>query len=150
MRDTMQAVEEAVFNLLNGQLSYNAVNIPVSDEKKRLNVSANIFVILSTQQEDDGPETSDTFITNSTIDVEVWMKTDYEVSKSPIHNVSNQIYNLVIPAAYGQNGLTAPSGFQFMNVRRLRAITRTVAISETETITGKIITFGITVVEQNP
>lgn len=150
MLDTMEPFQLSVFNKLNGALNYNSTNVPVSDELKRLAVSADLFVILSTQQESDSVETSDTFITTSSIDIEVWMKTEYSTSKRPVHDVSNQILQLLIPAPYGQNGLGVQDHFQFQNVRRTRALTRTVALSDTQTITGKIITISADIVQQSP
>ena len=148
MRDTMDILEMAVYNALNGQLSYNSVNIPVYDEKRRVGQSDNIYVILSTQQESEIETNDCAFVTLSSIDIEILHKTDYEVSKTVINNISNQILQILIPTQV-TTGLAGVSGYQLLHVRRERAITRNFQITDSESIIAKIITITCQIVKQN-
>lgn len=145
----MDILNLAVFNALNGNLSWDGDNVPVYDEKRRVNATDNIYVVLSTQQESDAPQTSDAFITLSTIDIEILHKTDYEVSKTVVNNISNQILNIIFPTPQ-TNGMPVQDHFQILNVRRERAITRQFALTDSQSILAKIITISCHIVQQSP
>ena len=149
MRDTMDILQMAVFGALNGNLSYNSANVPVYDEKKEVGQNDNLYVLLSTQQENDNPQTSDAFITDSSIDIEITHKTGFEVSKKVLNNISNQILEILIPTP-STNGMAVQNLFQIQNVRRTASITRNLSISETQSVLQKIITISAQIVEQNP
>ena len=143
MKDTQKPLRQAVFNLLDGQLTYDSAAVNVYDE---MNDGDDIYVLLSTQQET-FDETSDTFITRSSISIEVVAKTGTWVSKDIIDDISDQIYDLLRPTT-STTGLANPSGFLIQNVQRENAITQTLQISATESILRKLITIVVTIVEQ--
>ncbi len=148
MRDTQKLLRMAVYNLISGQLSYNSTNVPVYDEKRKVGATDNIFVILSTQQETDD-NTSDAFITDSSIDIEINHKSDFEVSKDAIDDVANQILTLILPTP-STDGFPVQSLFQITCVRRTSTITRNFSISDSQTIIAKIITISSKIVQQMP
>ena len=51
MRDTKKILRHAIFNALDGQITYNSVAVPVVDEKIRNSAPSDLFIVLSTQSE---------------------------------------------------------------------------------------------------
>lgn len=145
MLDTKKPLRIAVFNALDGLLSYNAVAVPVYDEKVRTGESPRLYVILSTQQESDVEQNDSTWITQSSIDLEIIHRTGSEVSKNPIDEVYEDILEIILPTRQTV-GLTIPAGFQFLNAKREQAITQAFEIGATESviITRFKLTFTIT------
>lgn len=147
MKDTMYPLQTSIFNLLDGNLSWNGSNIPIYDEKTKIGNTDNIVVILSTQQEAPAGEQSDCgYFTESSIDLVVMQKSEFEVSKAAIHNVGEQILNILFPS-YPETAIVCP-GFQVIG-RRTRAITRDFSITNTQSVVAKIITISCLMIEQN-
>lgn len=143
MRDTCKQLRLSVFNCLNGNL--NGRNI--YDEKKKVGATDTMFVILSTQQESPIQDNDSTWISTSSIDIEIIAKTDSETSKDDIDELANLILSLVFPTR-STCALIAPSNLEFQNAVCSRTITRNISLSETESILSKIITFTTTIVQQ--
>lgn len=142
MKDTQKILRTAVFQMLNGNIS-----IPVYDEKKRVTSNARIYALLSTQQEtDENP--SDAFITLSSIDIEIIHRSDFEVTKDSIDDISTEILQILIPAPTS-DGLIVQNLFQITNVRRTSTITRQISVSDTDSIVSKIINITCHIIEQN-
>jgi len=137
----------AVYNRINGNLTYNSANVPVYDEKKKVGHTAKIYIILSTQQETPTESNDCTWITLSTIDIEVIARTEFEVSKDMIDDIADDIQDLLLPTKFTE-GYSVPSGFEFANPRFTNTITQTLQISETESILRKILKFEVQIVEQ--
>lgn len=141
MKDTQKILRTAVFQMLNGNIS-----IPVYDEKKRIGSNAKIYALLSTQQEtDENP--SDAFITLSSIDIEIIHRSDFEVTKDSIDDISTEILEILIPTPTS-DGLIVQNLFQITNVRRISTITRQISLTETENIVSKIINITCHIIEQ--
>ena len=148
MRDAQYPLRLACFNVLTGAVSFNSQVIGFYDEKKR--AAGNIYCIFGTQQSTRSPESTDCmWVTDETIDIEIWHKTGSEVSKDIIDSVSNQIYTLLSPATLTA-GFANPSLMQVLFFDLQNAITRAFEITPTESVTGKIITFKCTIVQQSP
>lgn len=147
MRDTQQILRMAVFNLLNGNLSYNSENVPVYDEKRKSGDTDTIFVILGTQQETDD-NTSDAFITDSSIDIEIQHRTDFEISKDAIDHISNQILELILPTPQS-DGFSVQNLFQILCVRRISTISRNFSLTDSQSIVAKTINISCKIVQQS-
>lgn len=143
MRDTQKQLRLAVFNALNGVIS-----VPVYDEKKLVSATDDTYVLLSTQQETPTEETDCTWITRSSIDLQVMQKTGSEVSKDDIDDISNEILVILMPTR-GTLGITAPSGLEFQNPAIESIVSRDLSLSETESILIKLVRFVVTIVQQN-
>jgi hypothetical protein len=144
----MRILRMAVYNLLNGNISYNGQNVPVYDEKRRVGDTDNLFIILGTQQESDD-DTSDTFITDSSIDIEIQHRTDYEVSKDAIDEVSNQVLDLILPTPQ-TNGFAVQNLALIQCVRRSRSVSRNFSLTDSQSIVAKIITITCKIIQQSP
>jgi hypothetical protein len=144
----MKILRLAVFNVLNGAVSYNSITVPVADEKRRIPQTANLFIILGNQQEtDESPDAA--FITNSSIDIEIHHKTDYEVSKDVIDDVSNSILTLLIPTP-GTHGLPVQNLMQILSVNRASAASRNFAVTDSGSVVSKVITITCRIIQQSP
>lgn len=148
MRDTQKILRMAVYQVLNGNLSYDGNNVPVFDEKRKLSSTDNLFVILGTQRETDD-NTDDAFITDSSIDIEIQHRTEFEVSKDAIDDVSNQILQIILPTPQ-TSGFPVQNLFQIQLVRRSSTISRNFSLTDSQSVVAKIITITCKIVQQSP
>lgn len=148
MKDTCKVLRWAIFGLLDGQITLNGAIIPIGDEKIRAGDPNGLFVTFGTQQERN-VSTDDAFITESAIDIEITQKTGYEVSKDDIDDVANLILDKIMPYP-DTDILTTDQGFLIQNIQRLSSITRSMAVTDTESVVSKIITVSATIVQQFP
>lgn len=146
MRDTQKILRSAIFQALNNTVVVNSATIPVFDEIRSVSSTANLFILLSTQQETQN-DTDDTFMTLSSIDIEVVHKSGASVSKDVMDDVGNAILTILFPSAWNE-GIVQPSLMEIKNLRRDRTITRVVELSPTETVLRKIITISATIIQQ--
>lgn len=151
MKDTKRILRKAVYNCLLDSVTIDSSIIPVFDEKRRIGVTTNLYILLSTQQESDD-NTSDAFMTDSSIDIEVVHRTGFEVSKDTIDDISNQILTLLIPDPNADTGLPtyADPLWQITLVRRVSSITRNFSITDTESVVAGIVTIQAKIIQQNP
>jgi hypothetical protein len=147
MRDTQKVLRKAIYDALNGTVLYDSAVVPVFDEKRSITSTANLYILLSTQTET-ASDTSDAFMTISTIDIEVCHKTGSEVSKDTMDDVANEVLEILFPTAWSV-GINNGSLMQIANLRRDRTVTRVIELSSTESVLRKIITLSATIVEQN-
>lgn len=133
MKDTKKILRHAVFAALDGQITYNSAAVPVVDEKVRSSEPSSLFIVLSTQQESPVERNSSSFITQSSIDIEIVQKSGAEVSKDAIDDVYEDILEIIFPAI-GTLGLTVPSGFQFQEGFRESCATSFAVIDAAESI----------------
>jgi hypothetical protein len=143
VKETKKILRQAIYDALDGQITINSEAVPVYDEK---NTGESIYILLSNQQETDD-NTSDVFITLSTIDIEVVQQTGYSVSKDDIDDITDQMLEILIPTP-SSNGLTAPTGFQFNHVRRESSRSLAFEISPTESIIRNITTISTIITQQ--
>lgn len=144
----MKILRHACRDLLSGNLSWQGVNVPVSDEKRKLRETAPLYVTFGTQQE--SPDnTSDAFITDSSIDIEIHHRSEFEVSKDGIDDVSNQILEILMPTPE-TDGFLVQNLFQITCVQRQSAITRNYGLTDSDTVVSKIITITCKIVQQFP
>lgn len=142
MKDTSKPFRIAIATALQGNIGAN-----LYDEKRWVQQTDTLFVILSTQQQIPSNENDCTWISRSSIDIEIIQKTGSEASKNDIDDVSNAICGLLVPAPFTTT--ITSSNLQFCNARVDSIISRNLAISETETILQKIIRFSCDIVEQS-
>jgi hypothetical protein len=95
MRSTKKVMRSVIYQALNGQVNVGGV-VPVYDEKRPDNSTADVYILLSTQQETE-LNTQDTFITESSIDIEVCQNTGAAVSKDKIDDIENNILTILMP-----------------------------------------------------
>ncbi len=144
MRDVSKPLRIAVFNCLSG----NVGSLPTFDEKQKVTGTANLFIVLSTQQQVPDEDISESWISRASIDIEVVQKTGSEVSKDDIDDASNTILGLLLPSPW-VSGVVTPPGLQFTNAKCESIISRNLSLSETESVVQKIIRFSVQVIQQS-
>lgn len=144
MKDVGYPLRKAFYELLNGSLSYNSVNVPVYDES--VQESADLYVILSSQTK--APtDNFCTFVSDCTITLDIVYKSSYNFTKDVIDNVHNQIGQL-LSSAPGRNSLPSQSGFQFSTLREDAFSYVPTLQTSTGYVTRKLLTYRIRIVEQ--
>lgn len=141
MKSTKRVIRKVIYDALS-----NVISVPVFDEKRHVDSTANAFVLLSTQQETND-NTQDSFLTLSSIDIEIVVKTSSEISKDRLDDIEDEILEILLPTPI-TDGISTYSGFQIANFRRDRSITRLWEMSPTETVQRTIITITATIVQQ--
>jgi hypothetical protein len=108
-----KVIRQAYYNVLNGNLSYNSINVPIYDEKVESN--EDVYVLMVAQ---DAVDTGDFHRQSwiSTITFDIVSKQYASVSKDIVDAVSEQIENIVKPTA-SAIGLEQQAGWQITNVR---------------------------------
>lgn len=152
MRDTAKQLRQAVYQCLVLNITYptgpmTLATLAFYDEKKSVLASDKIFALLSTQQETLTDENDCTWITRSSIDIEIYQKTGSEVSKDLIDDLSNAILVRLMPTPQTTN-IIDPSNLQFCNHRIDSIISRNISLSETESVLEKIIRFSVQIIQQ--
>lgn len=147
MRDAQYPLRLAIFGVLNGNLTYNGQPVNLYDEKKKVGSADKVYIVMGTQASTPVDDNDSCFITDETIDLEILHKTEFEVTKDFIDDLSNQMYQQLIPTKL-TDSLPDPTLMQIQYFDLRRAVTRSVEVTPTETIIAKIITFGCKVIQQ--
>lgn len=146
MRDTGKIFRQVIYQALNGNITYNSVQVPLFDEKRSVTSTANLFILFGTQREV-ANDTDDAFMTNVYLDLEIHYKTGSEISKDALDDVANSILTILFPTAWSF-AIVQPSLMQIQNLRRESSITRTIELSPTESVVRKIITLKAIAIQQ--
>jgi hypothetical protein len=146
VKDTKKILRSAIYTALSGNITYNAVNVPVVDERLRSTQTANNFIVLSTQQETDVENNDCAFITDSYIDIEIVNKTMSEVSKDVNDDIYEDVMEILIPTPYDA-GFSLPAGFQLSKAVRQSSITQNISLSPTESVLVTIVKLVFTIIQ---
>ena len=148
MKNTQKPFRLAIFNALDGNLSYNSVNVPVTDEKKILGDTSKIYVIFRRQTETPTDENDCTWITQSTIDLLIVSKTFSETSKDIVNDIADDILELLLTTPQ-INGFTDPLGFQVQNIKLAYSETGTMRMNSTDIMLTQLLTITAQIVQQS-
>lgn len=143
MKDVSKGLRMAIWNVLNGALTYDSVNVPVSDERTDQNVPR--YVILSTQSGTPIERNDSAWVTRATILLDIVQKTD-SVSKDGLDDISNSIMEIIQPTPT-TIGITPPAGFQYTNLEREER-SLSLQLNSVESITRKLLTYSVDIVQQ--
>ncbi len=114
MIDFKEPLRTSYYQLLNGNLSFNAVNVPVSDSVEKLSDKVNIYVLL-TQQNGFSVNDQGAFRSEETMLIDI-VSRGTRVAKSTVDNIAGQIFALLFPSVQG-NALPAQPGLSVINMR---------------------------------
>ena len=145
MKDINQPIRKAFYEALNGNLSYNGVNVPVSDEAlKSTDENKSYYVLLSTQSSRDAStKTSDD--REATIVLDIVTKTQ-RVTKSICDNIAEQILDHIYTAPHVHT-LTAPANWQFLLLRLSDDRHLTLSVPDSVSVVRRLLTFSLRVVQ---
>lgn len=143
MRNTKKIFRKAIYDALN-----NVISVPVYDEKKHVGDADAVYVLLSTQQETNQTLTDCTWITLSTLDISIVVRTPHEVTKDVQDDIEEEILEILFPVAAGDVLETSVSGFLIQNMFRESSLTRNLSITPTDSVLETIIRISATITEQ--
>lgn len=139
MIDTKKLIRQAYFAALNGSLSYNGVNVPVSDDMLPAGSSATIYVILASQSMSK-ENTQQSWGGVEMIDLDIVYKAQTRASKEPLDDVAGQILAILFPSP-GQTSLAPGAGIQ-INCPRLESDRYlTLSLNSSNSVERRILTF---------
>lgn len=147
MKDTKKILRTAIYNALSGNITYDSVAVPVFDEKAPDGNTYDRFIILSTQQETSFDRNSSVWITNSSIDIEIYDKTQSESSKDAVNDIYEDVLEIIFPTV-STIGITIPSGFEFQEGFRESSVTQSIEISGTQSVMIERMRLVFTIVQQ--
>jgi hypothetical protein len=140
MKTTKRVLRKVIYDAISG------VSVPVYDGKKPSNSTADAFIILGSQRETNN-NSQDAYITESSIDIEIYKKTGSEINKDSIDDIEDEILAILLPTPL-TDGVSDYSGMQIVNLRRDRSETASAEISATESILRTIVTITSSIVQQ--
>lgn len=146
--DRELSIRKAYYQALNGHLSSNSVNIPVTDGQIDQAQPDNLYVVFDNQNTNislTGAANMQNFI--STITLGIVSKQSFSVAKSILDNVGEQIEHIITPSA-GFSSLVSPTGWQINCVYLRTAGYMEVKIDKTTTIAVKLLMFEQKIVKQ--
>lgn len=147
MKDTKKEIRNGIYTSLNGIVEYDNAAVPIYEEMVPSNVSPDLFILLKGQQETTEENNDNSFITKSSIDIEITQKTGSNVSKDVVDDVYNAVMEILLPTP-SSIGFTIDAAFQLQNGFRESCATDTVAVTETETVITERIRLSFTITQK--
>lgn len=145
MKDINYPVRKAFYTALNGNLSYDGSNVPVSDEQLKDSDSNNFYVILGSQSDrDDSTKTS--YDREASITLDIVTKQGQTATKDIADSIANQILTLLFPTTPHVHALPAQTGFQFLNLTLQNSSDIRVSLLTSQNVYRRILTFSLRVV----
>lgn len=139
MLDTMKPMRKAVYSCIYNNITYKGSVVKVTDEKVFGGQQPSVYILLSTQREQNATEQDCAWQTRSSIDLLIISKTESEVSKDAIDDISSTMLQLLLNLP-GDDNLTVQAGFQILELRKDSAASGQVQISPTQSELQKIVT----------
>lgn len=133
MKDTKKILRTAIYNAISGSITYSSVSVPVYDERVPNGATPSMYIILSTQQETDAEPNDSVWITDSSIDIEIYNKTPSEASKDVVDSIYESMMEIIMPTTQ-TIGITVPAGFEFRNAKRGSCVTQSIVDTPTESV----------------
>lgn len=141
MIDVKLPLRKAYYALLNGNIIYNAVAIPISSDIKKLSDNAaQAYIIMTGQTSTDNTNLA-AFGSNEQIILDIVCKAQTRVNKETIDSIANQILTLVIPTPQ-TNGLPAQAGISIQCVILSSDRYLDLVINQGSTVNRRILTFS--------
>lgn len=142
------AIRNAYYQALNGNISYNGVNIPLTDSITNQGQNDAVYIVMTNQTSVyDKSGGFQMLAWESTINLMIVSQQAFSVSKDILDAVSEQIENIIIPSAT-TNGLVQQSGWQINNVLLRTVEFKEFVLGPTTSIIPKILVFWQKIVKQ--
>jgi hypothetical protein len=134
----MKPFRKAIFDVLNGNVSYASSVVPLYDKKVRTGETPQIYMYFGSQSELYATDQDCAWQTKSTLNLVFVAKSGSEVSQDVLDDISDSALTLLINLP-GHDNLGAQNGFQILEVRMESAAAGEVQISPTETELQKVV-----------
>jgi hypothetical protein len=126
MRDHGYKLRKAFFEALDGNVTFNANDVPVVDGKLETLPEDGLFIVFGDQVDNDKSNKS-SFVTEVTFDLAVVDKRKSTGSKKDVEDVCDQILQIIKPTIQ-THGLSIESPFSISNVKYLSGLAASVAM----------------------
>lgn len=139
------AIRKSVFDALDGNLTYNSIDVPVYDSKLSGDDGVDVYVIITNQ---DG-QYAGNFIQQawiSTISMTIISVQIDGISKDIVDNVEEQIHNIIAPSVT-TTGLAQQTGWKMDNVILLNY--NDAADLGDVNVVSKTVTYQLTITKTN-
>ncbi len=114
-KDAERVFRRAIFDALDGNVTYNGNVVPVYDEFASDN-APNLFIVLGNQYADDRRNFAK-FVTGSVIVIDIVHHQNRAMTKDVVDDVAESIKGILMPSISG-TGLTLEAGFSVNNLYR--------------------------------
>jgi hypothetical protein len=131
-------IRKAYFDLLEGNVTYNSITVPVYDELNE-DYEGLMYIVLGTQNDNDSSN-KHSFTSDHVITIDIVTRFITSARKLPSEDISGQIKNLVLPTP-STCGLISPSGLQITAVKKLDDISIPVEQFDTWKVVRKILRY---------
>ena len=132
MNEVAGIIRKAIYTALNGNISYNSVNIPIFDEAPDEAQSSH-YILFSTQTEEDATNNA-RFVTEGEILLDIVTVHPSYPTKKVVESISDTIMGILTPTVTTR-GITLPTGYSLTLFRRERSY----SIPMLQSSTGKVI-----------
>jgi hypothetical protein len=114
-KDPERVFRKAVYNALNGNVSYGILPVPVYDEFAS-DTAGDLFMVLSNQYADDRRNFAK-FVTGCVLIIDICHLQNRAMTKDVVDAVSNSVKGILMPSLVA-TGLTLDAGFSVTNLYR--------------------------------
>lgn len=144
MKDIGKVIRTAIVTALDGNITYNSINVGIFDEAPT-EAQTQPYIILSTQTESDASNNA-RFVTEGSILLDIVTIQGASVTKEIAENISDQILDILQPTVT-TTGLTLQTGFSLTYFRKESA-TYLHATTNTSQMLRKVLRFAFRIQEQ--
>lgn len=141
MIDVSQPVRKAYYELLNGNLLYNGIGVPVSDDLKKLQDSGSSVYVLLSNQDGVNSDTMQSWDSDESIVLDIVFKAATRSNKAVVDNVAGQIFALLLPSPTAAAALPVQTGIQINCVRLDSSRYLTSSLGQANTLVRRLLTF---------
>lgn len=139
MIDVKRPLRKAYYELLDGNISVNGHNVPVSDDVKKFGETATMYVILSTQTGSDD-STFSSFDSQEDIILDIVFKSKGRTNKDALDSIATQILGMVLPVP-AFNALPTQIGVDFHCVQLINDRYLGFELAGSTSISRRLLTF---------
>jgi hypothetical protein len=144
MRDVGGVIRKAIFQALDGNITYNSAEVVIFDEAPTEGPSSQ-YILLSTQTENDARNNA-RFVHEGTILLDIVTVTGAYVTKEIAESISDQILDILLPTI-GTTGITLDAGFNLTDLRRESANYLPMLQTDTAKILRKVLRLSFRIQE---
>jgi len=136
--ETAHHIRKAYFDLLDGNVTLNAVEVPVYDELNE-DYEGEAYIVLGTQTDNDSSN-KHAFTSDHVITIDIVTRFVTSARKYPSEVISGQVKALVLPTP-STCALVSPSGLQITAVKKLDDISIPIEQFDTWKVVRKILRY---------
>ena len=142
----MKPFRKAIFDVLNGTVSYSGSVVPIYDKKVHSGSQPTVYMYFGSQSETDATEQDCSYQYNSQLNLIIVAKNGSEVSQDTIDDIGDTVLQLLINAP-GDDNLSQQPGFSIYELKLGSAAAGEVQISPTQSELQKILSLTAIIIQ---